>query len=178
MSATTRFGAANRGTKVCTSCGVLSWASRQDETANQMLCTGCYDAAGYENEHQDSQGDHYGAGYTRECPTCNPKGEERRLARCAARVAQYQATHLSQEAKLAEKRAAAAAKAASIKHCAGTDYSDRPCDGRASKTSDYCSICRPYHPHPFARPTKDQRTYLPADACGICGATQDQEIHA
>ena len=174
-SSPVRFGAANRGTSVCEFCGVLSWASRQDETANRAMCLGCYDSAGYENEHTDG---YHADRREPHCPICNPAYETRRLEQAAKRVAQYQATHLSQEQKRAEKAAAAAAKAASVKRCQGLDHRDRPCDGRASKTSDYCSVCRPYHPHPFARPTKEQRTYLPETACGCCGAEADKEIHA
>jgi NAD-dependent SIR2 family protein deacetylase len=95
-----RFGLDNRGTKACESCGVLSWASRQNDTANQALCTACFDAAGWENSHQD--GNHE-PGSEPLCPICDPEREERRLAKAAARVASYTASAAIKSAKAAQK---------------------------------------------------------------------------
>src|SRR5215471_9857384 len=131
-TAPTRFGLDNRGTKPCLHCGVLSWASRVDEGTG-LLCRGCYDAAGYENEHQD--------GYHTDrreplCPTCDPSREARRMARAAARVAAY--------ADVAADRAArATAKEASYPHCPN-------CGDRRPKTKSWeqtgvaglCSTCK------------------------------------
>jgi hypothetical protein len=129
----TRFGAANRGTKACDFCGVLSWASRQDDTANQAMCTGCYDSAGYENEHQD--GFHADRLETR-CPVCNPQGEAARLAKAAVRVAAYTASAAAKSAKAAEKEA-------TYPHCPN-------CQDRRPKTKTWertgvaglCSTCK------------------------------------
>ena len=100
------FSSTNRGTSACTICGVLSWAAHQDDTANRAMCRPCDDAAGLENEHQDSDGDHYGAGRNPRCPTCNPEYETLRLARAAKRVAGYQAAAAAKSAKAAEREAA------------------------------------------------------------------------
>jgi len=95
-----RFDQGNRGTKACEFCGVLSWASRQDETANRAMCQGCYDSAGYANEHQDG----YHTDRTESlCPMCNPEGEQKRLAKAAARVAAYQTVAAQRAAKAATK---------------------------------------------------------------------------
>jgi len=133
MESTTKFGIDNRGTKACTHCGVLSWASRQNETANRAMCQGCYDSAGYENEHED--GYHSDRPETL-CPICNPAGEEKRLARAAARVASYGAAAALRSEK-------AAAKEATYPHCP-------TCSQRRPKTKTWektgvaadCSDCK------------------------------------
>jgi hypothetical protein len=184
MQNPTRFGLDNRGTKVCEFCGVRSWADRQDSQTGR-LCSGCFDSAGYENEHLD--GYHADQAET-QCPTCNPAFEARRLAKCAERVAGYQTTALKESERQAAKAAKEAAKQASIKHCAGSDWNGRPCDGRASKTSDYCSTCRPYHPHTFTRaPQRDidwvngqNRLFGRPEIvsmCGSCGNEKTDPIH-
>jgi hypothetical protein len=114
-----RFGLDNRGTKACESCGVLSWASRQNDTANQALCTACFDAAGWENSHQD--GNHE-PGSDPECPICDPERENRRLAKAAARVASYTASAAIKSAKAAQKEL-------SYPHCPH-------CGDRRPKTKD------------------------------------------
>lgn len=186
-----RFGADNRGTKACEFCGVLSWASRQDDTANRAMCQGCFDAAGWENSHQDTDGEHYGTGFVRECPVCNPAGEERRLARAAQRVAGYGAAAAARAEKAQAREAAAAAKEAAIKRCADTDWRGQPCDSRASASSAYCSIHRGDHPHAWKLMPKADREHVarmlrnndrPALAdidtlCALCPNDKNDAIH-
>jgi hypothetical protein len=133
MQNPTRFGLDNRGTKACEHCGVLSWASRQDHESTGLICTGCYDAAGYENEHLDG----YHADQAEPlCPTCNPEREARRMAKAAARVAGYTAA----AAVKAEK---ATARNASRPHCPHCGQS-RPKTKTWERTgvSSECSDCK------------------------------------
>jgi hypothetical protein len=191
-----RFGATNRGTKACEFCGVLSWAARQDETANRAMCQACYDSAGYENEHQDG---YHNDRYEPKCPTCNPAGEERRLAAAAKRVASYGAAAAKRAEKAQTREAAAAAKKAATKWCQATQgiyrqsqrIGSEPCDQRAPASSDYCSVHRSDYPHQYKRggpsfarryahidrkywryPDEDQ-----AALCGVCGAPQSDQLH-
>jgi hypothetical protein len=188
MQKITGFGLSNRGTKACEFCGVLSWASRQDETANSACCTACFDAAGYENEHQDG----YHADRVEPlCPTCDPARETRRLARAAARVASYEPAAARRAEKAIAREAVKVARAAAIKHCsstrniyrAGQVIATEPCDGRASKTSPYCSTCRPYHPHTATRFSAADAAFLAthgrdaSQACGLCGLANSDQIH-
>jgi len=181
MNNSTRFGLNNRGTKACQFCGKLSWASRQDETANRAMCQGCFDAAGYENQHSDTNGEHYGNIETL-CPICFPDREARRLAKAAATVAGYQQAAAKRAEKAVAREQAAAAKQADKKICRGT-FLDRPCDQRASKTSDFCSTCRPYHPHTAINMAKTDAEFLTRQGkdakslCGLCGNPKAHSLH-
>jgi hypothetical protein len=79
------------------------------------------------------------------------------------------------QAKLATK--AKAAKAVTEKvACADCG------DGRASKTSAYCSICRPYHPHTLTKADAATRAIWatndrPTNLCGTCGYAADHDLH-
>jgi hypothetical protein len=144
-----RFGAANRGTKACQFCGVLSWASRQDDTANRAMCQGCCGAAGLENEHQDGYHEAGRNGYDATCPTCNPAGEEKRLAKAAARVAAYGVA----AAAKAEKAVAREARYPHCPHCGQR----RPKTKAWERTgvADICGDCKWI---------KEQGTWRPNDA--------------
>lgn len=58
----------NAGTRHCYCCGKRVQAGRFDEGTE--LCDVCLDSAGAENEHSDTNGDHYGRGHDETCPTC------------------------------------------------------------------------------------------------------------
>lgn len=79
------------------------------------------------------------------------------------------------QAKLAAKPKAAAVSSEKIL-CADCGQ------GRASKTSAYCSICRPYHPHATTRLDSSQRKLFERQgwdttACGMCGQASSEDIH-
>jgi hypothetical protein len=184
MQTVSRFGAANRGTSACQFCGVLSWASRQDETANRAMCQGCYDAAGYENEHQDG----YHADRAEPlCPTCNPEREQRRLAKAAERVEAYGQAAAARAAKATERAEAKAAAEALIKRCQHPGCSDRV----TAKASAYCSFHRDEHPHEYlkgGKPLRDAVAHIepqyrrypaidPGLLCKTCFNPADHALH-
>lgn len=57
----------------CYSCGAVFLAG--DFDASTKLCSSCYDAAGLENEHSDTGGDHDGLGPVAGCPLCAGGGD-------------------------------------------------------------------------------------------------------
>jgi len=120
-----------------------------------------------------------GVKITRDPTTSSDAAAERRAAARAERIAAQEAKAAREAAKLAER-----------KNCAGTDWNDRPCDGRASKTSDFCSVCRPHHPHAFTNMKADDRAFVQRNRdlfgpaldpsqklCGLCGEFDSDPKH-
>jgi hypothetical protein len=188
MASETGFSKSNHLVQ-CYGCGRLTW-SRYAETkgVNGEACEDCANEWQAENEHND-YGEHR-ATDTRVCPICHPERHEARLARVAAHNAKIQikaeAYNASLQARQAAKAENEAAKAAAKKNCQGThgifrngvEVGREACDGRASKTSDYCSICRPYYPHKAVKFTgRVFGNADPATLCGLCGGNKSDKIH-
>lgn len=178
MQTPTRFGANNRGLVACSHCHRLTWANYAEmRGVNGDTCGDCANEFMAENEHNDyGNHDTYGIDFEPVCPICHPERRERRMAKVAEHNAQLQIKVRTRQEQADAKAAAAAAKAAAIKRCADCG------EGRASATSDYCSICRPYHPHAATRLAKADREMFARrgwslDSCGTCGKSRDDSMH-
>jgi hypothetical protein len=62
-----RLSRFNQPDVICLCCGKRTTRNSGEGTD---LCGTCYDSAGYENQHSDTGGDHYGMDSS-DCPTCN-----------------------------------------------------------------------------------------------------------
>lgn len=190
MASTTKFGADNRGTIACMHCGRLTWEQySRTKGVNGETCGDCAVEFEAENEHLDYNGQHtFSREHEAACPICHPERREARMAKVAAHNAKLQINveNRTREAreKANRKTETQAAKDAATKFCKapGCDYGSDGRAGRASKTSDYCTICRPYNPHAATKLSKDDREMFArrdwnTDACGTCGKAKTDEIH-
>ena len=158
----------------CIDCGRLTWGFKaQTEGVNGEACADCARVGEQENEHNDYGTHQFTNGAA--CPICHPARTVARRAKVAAHNATIQIKAESYAADKAAAKAAKAAKAASIKRCADCK------DGRASSTSDFCSVCRPYHPHAATKLPKRDREYFAAMGMDItvcaCGLPITDKLH-
>lgn len=189
MASATKFGSDNRGTIACFHCGKLTWEQySRTKGVNGETCGDCAAEFEQENEHNDYGRHEWTDG--KHCPICHPERQAARMAKVREHNAKLQ-INLENRTREARERAnrkaeEKAAKEASIKRCAGShsifkngvEIGREACDSRASKTSDYCSICRPYHPHKAVKFTG--RVFGdadPATLCGLCGGSKSDQIH-
>lgn len=178
MAQTTSFNSSNTLVQ-CFGCGRLTWSEyARTKGVNGEACAECAQEWEQENEHSDYGNHPYTDG--KACPVCHPEHRESRRARVDAHNAKLQikadAYAADRKAKADAKAAAAAAKEATIKRCADCK------EGRASSTSDFCSICRPYNPHTTTKLSKQQREHFSrqgwnVEACGTCGKDKEDSLH-
>jgi rubrerythrin len=63
------------GTSTVYTCGSCGKRTRQVEDEPHGVCLKCYTEGGFENEHSDSGGDHFGKGSQPDvCPACRGEG--------------------------------------------------------------------------------------------------------
>ena len=183
MNSTTKFGADNRGTVACHHCHKLTWDKyARTLGVNGETCGDCANEFMAENEHNDyGNHDTYGIAFESICPICHPERRESRMAKVEAHNAKLsiKVEERTRDARIKAERKAAekAAKEASIKRCADCK------DGRASSTSDYCSVCRPYNPHTATKLSKSDRENFARrgwnlEACGTCGKDKSDGLHS
>jgi hypothetical protein len=189
---TTKFDSDNRGTIACVHCGRLTWDKySRTRGVNGETCGECAEEFSLENEHSDYSGHPNGAanGDPRNGPTCHPERREARLVKVAKhnetlRIKLDNRTRQARECANV-KAAAKAAKEATIKRCAAADctYGSDGGRGRASKSSDYCSICRPYNPHSVTSMSSATRAFVERQGrdasklCGTCGLDKGDALH-
>jgi hypothetical protein len=193
----TGFNSSN-GLVQCVGCGRLTWEHiARTEGVNGEACKDCAREWEAENDHYDNGAQHP---YSRtiDCPICHPETREARRAKVDARNAELRikAESYSADRKLKAdaKAAAQAAKDAATKFCVapGCDTGSNGKPGRASKTSDYCTFCRPYNKHDYKRGgARLERAVAhiavqyrrfpeiaPGDLCDTCGNPADDALHA
>lgn len=80
MAATTQSNRRNsqfrKGTG-CYNCDVCGKLTRNtgEQSLGSKTCPKCWEEAGLENEHSDTNGDHYGEGFVAGCPCCRAEAE-------------------------------------------------------------------------------------------------------
>jgi hypothetical protein len=171
----------------CYGCGRLTWSHiARTKGVNGEACKDCAREWYAENDHNDNGRHTYSS--ERDCQICHPETREARLVKVAAHNAEIQIKAESYAAdrkqQAAAKAAEQAAKDAATKFCKAADC-DNGTDGKpgkASKTSDYCSICRPYNPHTATKLSRSDREMFArrgwnTDACGTCGKDADYALH-